>query len=373
MFKVGVGSPRRKVMRLKRASFSVLLSMLVLIAGCAATQMVAKRMVNTQPKVALKTKDYESPAKIVGGTAEKYTPVVSASGDADILSKFAPIVVQGVEPADKATYAADSDRIGQAQLRTEGDGFAAVIDTQNPALYTSVESVNVHGAQLTQLVYVFWYPRHPVGMVDKGDIDGGVLRVTLDSQLRPAVYEYVMACGCWHGVFVSENVEAWAQQEFKNAKEAGRTYCVEKNVENADDWKVRDLVKGSGRPVVFISAGKHQCLAIQTENVVAGLDSLPSKQIALRAYAELEHVPVVGGASGQTASMFNPDGLVWGGRRKGEEKMFSKLDHGGWPRRLNAMKIHWDQEAFNDDGLLDKFMRMPAQLTGGPVFSSAPR
>ena len=350
-------------------------SMLALLSGCSATQMMAKKMVDTQPKVAVKTKDYESPAKIVGGTAEKYS--LTAGGSGELLSQYAPIIVQGVEPASAQTYPADSDRIGQAQLRAEGDGFAAVIDTQNPAIYSSIETVNVHGSQLNQLVYVFWFPRHPVGMVDNGDIDGGVLRVTLDGQQRPAIYEYVMACGCWHGVFVAEQVEAWAREEFKNAKEPGKSYCVEKTVENADDWKVRDTVKGLGRPVVFISAGKHQCVAIQAEGVVAGLETLPNKDYALRTYDELERVPVAG-AQGQTASMFNPDGLVWGGRRKGEEKMFSKLDHGGWPRRLNAMKIHWDQEAFNDASLLDKFMRMPAKITEGSapvsaVFSASPR
>jgi hypothetical protein len=350
--------------------FVASLVLLVVGTGCAVTQSFAKRMVNTQPKVALKTKDYESPAKIVGGSAERYVPALAAPvANGDLLARYAPIIVQGVEAAGVATYPADSDRLGQVQLRPEGEGFAAVIDTQNPVLYSSMESVNVHGIQLTQLVYVFWLPRHPVGMVEKGDIDGGVLRITLDSQLRPAVFEYVMACGCWHGVFVAEHVEAWAQQEFKNAKETGKSFCVEKTVENSDDWKVRDLVRGDGRPVVFVSAGKHQCVAIQTEAAVPGLETLPAKSYGMHDYSELDHVTVVGGAPGQTAAMFNPDGLVWGGRRKGEEKMFSKLDHGGWPRRLNAMKIHWDQEAFNDASLLDKFMRMPAKLTGDTVSS----
>ena len=61
--------------------------------------------------------------------------------------------------------------------------------------------------------------------------------------------------------------------------------------------------------------------------------------------------------------MFNDEGLVWGARRKGEEKLFTNLNHGGWPRRLNAMKVHWDEESWNDPALLAKFLRLPRKIT----------
>jgi len=47
------------------------------------------------------------------------------------------------------------------------------------------------------------------------------------------------------------------------------------------------------------------------------------------------------------------------------------LDHGGWPRRLNAMKIHWDQETWNDASLLDKFMRTPHKLVEPEAIASS--
>ena len=340
--------------------------LLVLLSGCAGTQAMMRPFIQTQPEVAFKAKDYKDPAKIVGGQAEVYKLSQTVlDKDADLLAAYAPIIVQGVEGAANKSYEPDSDLIGQPLLKTVSTGgYAINIDTQSPTLFSSVEKVRVRDADLTQLVYVFWYPRHPVGLVEKGEIDGGVLRITLDAAQRPAIYEFVLACGCWHGLFVEDQVEAWAEKEFKS-KEAGKKWFVEKTVQNEDDWKVRDIVLGHGekvRPVLFLSAGRHECVAIQTENVVGGLDALPAKTFTLQSYSELDRLPVLGDSKQQFAPMFNPDGLVWGGRRKGEEKIFTKLDHGGWPRRLNAMKIHWDQEAFNDSSLLDKFMRTPHKL-----------
>jgi hypothetical protein len=243
-------------------------------------------------------------------------------------------------------------------------GFTVGIATNTPVLYGTTAKVQVRGVELTQLVYVFWYPRHPVGLVEKGDIDGGVLRVTLDAAGRPAVYEFVMGCGCWHGVFVGEHVENWAESEFPE-KLPKKKWCVEQTVENEDDWKVRDIVLGAHkgrRPVIFMSTGRHECLAIQTEEAVQGLAALAGKTYALDQYDALEHLPVPG-TSDKTASMFNSEGLVWGARRKGEEKLFSNLNHGGWPRRLNAMKVHWDEESWNDPALLSKFLRLPQKIT----------
>ena len=71
--------------------------------------------------------------------------------------------------------------------------------------------------------------------------------------------------------------------------------------------------------------------------------------------------------------MFNSDGLVWGAQRKKEEKFFSDLNHGGWPRRLDAMKIHWDQEMWNDPNLMDKFLRLPAKIADKSASAGALR
>lgn len=336
---------------------------LLLISGCAMTEKFAKSMVNTQKVVAYKDADYADPVKIVGEHAVVYSP---ANGNVSgLLETYAPIVVQELEAPKDNSYPRDSDEIGSPELTAlDGKSYSVRIDTQKPVLYSSVETTRVYGVELQQLVYVFWYPRHPVGLVEKGDIDGGVLRITLDSDQRPSVYEFVGACGCFHGVFVAEHLESEAHEEYK-ALVQGKKRFVERDVDNEDDWRVRDLVHNGAqpsRPVIFMSAGKHQCVAIQTTDRVNNLKRFESRAYSLNDYSNLERLPVTNGTAGESASMFNPQGLIWGGQRKGEEKMFSKLDHGGWPRRLSAMKIHWDQEAWNDKDLLEKYLRLPHTL-----------
>jgi len=335
--------------------------------GCAVSQSFAKSMVDTQKVVSYKAEDYADPVKIVGEHAIVYSPAAhSGRADDSLLAQFAPVIVQEIEAPNHVDYPKDSDEIGSPELAiAEGSGYRVNINTHAPVLYTSIETTRVYGADMKQLVYVFWYPRHPVGLVEKGDIDGGVLRITLDAANRPAIYEFVGACGCFHGVFIGDHIESQAQQEYKTLVQSKKRY-VERDVENIDDWRVRDLVLGSDhaqRPVLFMSAGKHQCLAIQTTDRAHNLKRYAAQDYAMKDYAALEQIPVLNGAQGATGSMFNDKGLIWGGQRKGEEKMFTKLDHGGWPRRLSAMKIHWDQESWNDKDLLEKFLRLPHSMT----------
>lgn len=332
----------------------------LLLAGCSVSEKFAKSMVNTQKVVAYKDADYADPVKIVGEHAVVYSPQLRNAGG--LLETYAPIVVQELTAPKENSYSRDSDKIGTPELNALGDmPYSVRIDTEKPALYASVETTQVYGTELQQLVYVFWYPRHPVGLVEKGDIDGGVLRITLDADQRPSIYEFVGACGCFHGVFVTQGVESAAREEY-HALVQGKKRFVERDVDNEDDWRVRDLVHNGAqpsRPVIFMSAGKHQCEAIQTTDRVSNLKRFEPREYSLKDYSNLERLPVTNSPTAETASMFNPQGLIWGGQRKGEEKMFSKLDHGGWPRRLSAMKIHWDQEAWNDKDLLEKYLRLP--------------
>ncbi len=335
-----------------------------LLCGCAAKQALIKPFLNTQKEVSFKRSDYADPAKVVGGNAVVYSPVVTGNNLPQGMLDQAPLIIQGFQALDKKEYPADSDAIGKPEMKsTQDGGYTVGIDTEKPILYASTAKVLVGGVELTQWIYVFWYPRHPVGMVEKGDIDGGVLRVTLDAGGHPAIYEYVMGCGCWHGVFVGEHIESWAKTQFLD-KLSGKKWCVEQTVGNEDNWKVRDIVCGAHkghRPIIFISAGKHECLAVQTGEVVQGLTALTNKTYTLDSYDELDHLPVVG-APDKTASMFNSEGLVWGARRKSEENLFSNMNHGGWPRRLNAMKVHWDEESWNNPMLLSKFLRLPYKI-----------
>ncbi len=343
----------------------VLLILVVLyaITGCSAVTV----FIDPQPVVEFTRSDYDDPANIVEGNVRLYLPDPSQSGSGDglkLLFSQAPILVQGTQPEGKEKYEQEADWIGHPIMLVDSEkGHSLTIDTQQPTLFCRIEKALVHGKELTQLVYVYWYPRHPVGGIQKGHIDGGIFRVTLDAGSRPSVYEHCMTCGCYHGVFIGEHVEVWAQRSFEQLEKNKRRY-VEKKVRHGINWVVRDVVpetQTGARPVLFLTAGSHRCAAIHTRHIIERWRDLPKQTYQIKRYETLERLTVQR-EQGKTASMFNEDGLVWGGKRLGEEIVFFTMHHPGWPRHLDKVKMHWDEVDWTDQTLLDTYLRLPRQV-----------
>ena len=334
----------------------VVISIGLLESGCTS---VAKGMVDTQPKVEFSEQDYQKPETIVNGQPVFYTVDLGASTVSDPdLPKYAPILVQGFQPKSNSySYPYWADGIGSPSLNRDGD--AVIIDTSQPAAFCRVEYNQVYGQRLKQLVYVFWYPQRPVGTLESGEIDGNILRITLDGGGRPAIFEYSQTCGCFHGVFVARHIEGWAWQEYRQPL-AGKNYAVEKSHPKHSDWLVRDLiaVDPGQRPALFISAGKHFCQAIRFSHRIQ-TQGYTNYAYRLVPYARLNRIPKADGSSG---SMFNAKGLVIGGKRWKEELFLPALDHPGWPRHLDKMLIHWDEARWNDPHLLAQYLRLPRKI-----------
>lgn len=331
--------------------------------GLTACSGLVRNFVNTQPRVALDQSAFSDPDTIVKGDAVAYEPE-SPSPGADIdtdLATFAPVIVQGVERTTTGPrhYDPNDDALGAPHLTADGQDIR--IDTSEPRIYARVEHATVGHTDLEQLVYAFWYPSHPVGSIESGEIDGGVLRVTLDAAGQPAVFEYTQPCGCFHGVFVSDALEAGALAKFKEVA-PHREYAVEPPLTGHDDWVVRGVVKvvPGGRITLYVSAGKHACEAIRDEPPGASLSVPTHRAYALESYASLDHVAKDGGGRG---SIFDDNGLVLGAKRGREQLVLGDLDHAGWPRRLDKMLIHWDADHWTDPTLLETHLRLPGSIT----------
>ncbi len=340
----------------------------VMVCGClTGCSSLIRGMIDTQPRVEIDPGVIEDPAAIVHGAVVVYEPtsVVSESADVEaMLREHAPVIVQGVHQgsAVSSRYDAHSDALGAPHLAPGGD--AVRIETSEPRVYGRVEHAQIRGAEFTQLVYAFWYPSHPVGAVESGAVDGGVVRITLDARGEPAVFEYTQPCGCFHGVFVSQTLEDGAHREF-GAIAPHRVDAVEPALTGSDDWVVRDIVDvvPGATMVLYVSAGKHACEAVR---FLDGVDvrALAGTRVAygLDAYEALDRVERDGGGVG---SIFDEHGLVLGAKRGAEEVVFSDLDHAGWPRRLDTMRIHWDADLWTDPTLLETHLRLPSPFAGG--------
>jgi hypothetical protein len=329
------------------------------LPGCSS---LVRSVVDTQPRVDVQRSAFETPDSIVKGEAVAYQPGPSAGDlDPDLL-KHAPVIVQGFQPDPiKPHYDYNADAIGAPAL--SADGRQVHIDTDQPRVFARVERASVSGVDLKQLVYAFWYPSRPVGTIETGTIDGGVLRITLDKSGQPSVFEYTQPCGCFHGVFVSDALEADARVQFESVAPR-RVEAVEPPLTGKDDWVVRDVipVEDGGRLHLFVSAGKHFCEALCYRAQDKPIPTSIGRSYELAAYRSLDHLARTGGGEG---SMFDADGRVIGAKRGTEQALMSDLDHAGWPRRLDIMLIHWDKDRWTDPQLLEKHLRLPQSLTGG--------
>ena len=305
----------------------------------------------------------------LAGSTPGFVPSVDPP-EAEHLRRFAPILVQEVDP--EASYPAEVDRIGTFRLETAGrraEEPRPVVDPARPASYAYATRLRLHGRELTQLVYTFWYPEHPRLEswidVEAGEIEGITLRITLDAAGEPALYETIYNCGCFHRLFVDRELERAAAAEI-GPPEGDRPFSIQRDVDGRIDWIVPELVdvEPGRRPLLFVRAGFHLPASVRYELPddflsATGDPKVEPSPYTLRAYRELEHMPWNGGWT----SVFTDKGLVRGaGRLEGILLSPLGLYRAGQPRQRGTQLIHFDQADFDDPAIYDTYLRLPSSF-----------
>ena len=286
------------------------------------------------------------------------------SANAEELARwFAPVFVQQFNP--DAEYPQENDRFGRIELSGSRDAIKVNVDTSDPVVYWTTRQAKIGDRRYDQLDYVAWYPSRPA-MSDNdpsaGHIDGVVIRITLDRHHRPAIYEYVRSCGCYHTLWVAEFVEAAARSEY-GAPQGKERYAVQRP-DGGRQLFLPSLVADDGahphRPSAFISAGYHLGMGIhpQREDEQHG-DVRQTIEYTLEPYDSLTRLPLEGGV----ASMFGSDGLVHdAGRAEGWLLSPTGMLSAGQPRQLGTMKIRMDEYDYDDPRLLEHTLRLPSDF-----------
>jgi hypothetical protein len=344
--------------------------------GYAGCQAISNRLTKWEM---LHTEALDSPIQAVGGDGIVFaphneTPVagrreLAAASPQDLVAYYAPVYIQQRVNTAKQPhpYPAEYDQIGEARLRREANGEFKAFVAGQPKVYAIYEKRRLGGRDHVQLTYTAWYPAHPrMKMIDleEADIDSCVLRVTLDADNAPLWYETIMACGCFHKVFVERWVEDAAAATYR-APEQGKKYAVERTVKDAIDWEVAGVIEEPRdrprRPVVFIKAGDHKVLGMGSAarlRVPPGADVRPYE---LADYSDLYSLPVA--ASQERGPFFDVGGggKVWGAQRK-ERFIFSWIgvDDAGQPRANDQIKLHFDQSTWSDPTIYERFLRLPS-------------
>ncbi len=291
-------------------------------------------------------------------------PDRAIEGAPEGIRLFAPVVV--IEWPAQRSYPASFDRFGEIFLTGSPKSVQVNVNTSRPMMYFYTSEAKIHGRRHEQLVYVWWYPERPEMTADDpaaGHIDGDTLRITLDLQQRPAIFEVLQSCGCGHLVFVSDELEKLARAEF-DAPQEGKTLCVEHNTSRRHDLIVAGQVHVPAepcRPLVYVLAGYHEVSRID----VTSASQIPDLKVRhqhiydLAPYDRLERLPLGGGV----ASMFGADGLVHNaGRREGVLLAPTGILSAGQPRKRGTQKIRWDDYSFEDPRLLETALRLPGDF-----------
>jgi hypothetical protein len=116
------------------------------------------------------------------------------------------------------------------------------------------------------------------------------------------------------------------------------------------------------KAVLYYSAGKHQLMTVRPTAALSDADHhAENKTYRLLPYEVLENLPL----GPYHHSLFDENGLVLDAHRP---ECFlltpSGLFHAGHPRQRNTQMIYFDQAEFDDNHLLENYLRLPLQAFG---------
>lgn len=322
----------------------------------------------------------EDPIKAVGGDAFVFQPrqidtplprrQLATATPEMLANYYAPLFVQQRinSQALKYPYPPEYDMIGQAHLRYDDHSRLKAYVAGPPKVYAIFKpQAMIEGHPHAQITYTAWYPGHPRMQAfdtEEADIDSCVVRVTLDGDNAPLFYETIMACGCFHKVFVEKHIEDAARKLFV-APEQGKKYCVEKTLKDGIDWEVAGILDeprdGPRRPIVFLKSGEHKVIGLGSAARVRVPANARSYGYDMVPYTDLYKVMVDGDR--RTAPFFDlgNGGKVHGAERTKEAILmsFAGVNSAGQPRADDQIKMHFDQSTWGDPTIYGKYLRLP--------------
>lgn len=229
------------------------------------------------------------------------------------------------------------DRFGT--VLWQADQAVPQVDGTRPVVYRRLAFTHMNGRVMTQLVYTVWFPERPkahaLDMLG-GQLDGLVMRVTLDDDGTPLIWDTIHPCGCYHMFFPTP-----ALRELPPPPPG------------SDEWTLIPTrlpsMKPAERVAVRTATRTHYLVAVKP----AAAAPAANDSYALVDEDELRALPLPGGG---VRSLYGPDALV-AGTERGERLLFWPMGQASpgamrqWGRHATAFL---DRRHFDDADLLDK-------------------
>ena len=314
--------------------------------------------------------EYRGPNDVNWGAVRVYEPSTSRdrataahladATESELAAFFAPRIVQ--QRTEDADYDPAIDHPGALDLVMREPASPEVfVDPERPVIYYDIGEARIDGIRYRQIVYTIWYPMHPPSKPndpEAGPIEGLMMRVTLSSENRPLCFEGVYACGCYHRIYPTRELEeAWNELH----PLAGGT--SPQAMARPRRWKIDGILPETAggfdpaqpHPTVWIYAGFHMIGRIAAEPAPMPPAS-PRVPIGLELYEKLKRLPY----GERNASAFGRDGLVRGADRPEARLLYpTGIYHAGTPRQRGTHLIHFDQYDFDNPALLGELLDWP--------------
>lgn len=179
----------------------------------------------------------------------------------------------------------ENDRPGRLYLTAD----EPVVATSEPVVYRRISHTRYHGQSLLQLSYSVWFPSRPAQQgidIYAGHLDGITLRVTLDNDGRPLLFDTIHNCGCYHKYFPV------APLRLRPGAMRG---------ENEPPLVPQTITEPQGVPVLHISSRDHYVQRLTFSSQPGG------ETYRWEAYRELRSLPLPAGGH---KSLFDRHGIV---------------------------------------------------------------
>ena len=228
--------------------------------------------------------------------------------------------------------ASPDDRPGRPYRRDDG---VPDVDASSPVVYTRLAWTRYDGALLPQLVYTIWFAQRPpryAGDPLAGRLDGLVWRVTLDRDGAPLLFDTIHPCGCYHQFVPTARLVA-------KPAEPG----VE---EGALVVQTLPSLPVGARVRLHVASGTHYLRRVEPVQAEAA-SADPGDTYRFDRESSLRTLPL---ATGGTASLYGPDGIVAGTERPERYALWpSGIESPGamrqWGRHATAFvgRRHFDE------------------------------
>ena len=126
-------------------------------------------------------------------------PQLSEAGWHELLNRYSPVF--------EIDHKGGFDQIGTMQLDSSGH---VIIDAATPSVYQRIAFTRIDHKTHVQLIYSIWFSERPASNpldLLAGNIDGVMLRITLDHDGTPLLVDSIHACGCYHLFFPTSRLQ----------------------------------------------------------------------------------------------------------------------------------------------------------------------